>query len=99
MLIQEGINIDPVLHSTGIRMGQSLYNKLYDDDLEVFIENIAEFWETKGLGKLSFKLGQIIKITASDCFECELPVRVIEIQCCTMGDENCVFEIEPFKRK
>ena len=26
MLIQEGINIDPVLHSTGIRMGQSLYN-------------------------------------------------------------------------
>ena len=105
MLIQEGINIDPVLHSTGIRMGQSLYNKLYDDDLEVFIENI--------------------KITASDCFECELlpktgkpacyldtgifqalfseffglPVRVIEIQCCTMGDENCVFEIEPFKRK
>jgi predicted hydrocarbon binding protein len=28
-----------------------------------------------------------------------LPVRVIEIQCCTMGDENCVFEIEPFKRK
>lgn len=98
---------------------------MYDDDLEVFIENIAEFWETKGLGKLSFKLGQIIKITASDCFECELlpktgkpacyldtgifqalfseffglPVRVIEIQCCSMGDENCVFEIEPFKRK
>ncbi len=28
-----------------------------------------------------------------------LPVRVIEIQCCSMGDENCVFEIEPFKRK
>lgn len=125
MLIQEGINIDPVLHSTGIRMGQSLYNKLYDDDLEVFIGNIAEFWETKGLGKLSFKLGQIIKITAADCFECELlpktgkpacyldtgifqalfseffglPVRVIEIQCCTMGDENCVFEVEPFKPK
>ncbi len=72
MLIQEGINIDPVLHSTGIRMGQYLYNKLYDDDLEVFIGNISEFWETKGLGKLSFKLGQIIKITAADCFECEL---------------------------
>lgn len=106
-------------------MGQSLYNKLYDDDLEVFIGNISEFWETKGLGKLSFKLGQIIKITAADCFECELlpktgkpacyldtgifqalfseffglPVRVIEIQCCTMGDENCVFEVEPFKPK
>ena len=44
MLIQEGINIDPVLHSTGIRMGQYLYNKLYDDDLEVFIGNISEFW-------------------------------------------------------
>ena len=32
MLIQEGINIDPVLHSTGIRMGQSLYCLLYTSD-------------------------------------------------------------------
>ena len=121
MLIQEGINIDPILQSTGNSIGNSLFEILYDDDLDIFIENIANFWETKGLGRVSFELGQIIKITTFDCFECELlpktgkpacfldtgileglfgeffnlPVSVIEIQCYTMGDEKCVFEIEP----
>ena len=85
------------------------------------IENIADFWQKKGLGRLTFEVGQIIKITTYDCFECELlprtgkpacfldtgifeglfteffnlPVSVIETQCYTMGDEKCVFEIEP----
>lgn len=121
MLIQEGINIDPILQSTGNSIGKSIFSKLYDDDLDVFMENISEFWQTKGLGKLTFEVGQIIKITTVDCFECELlpktgkpacfldtgifealfseyfklPVSVIETQCYTMGDERCVFEIEP----
>lgn len=120
MLIQEGINIDPILQSTGNSIGNSLFEILYDDDLDIFIENIANFWETKGLGRVSFELGQIIKITTFDCFECELlpktgkpacfldtgifealfsryfklPVSVIEIQCYTMGDGKCVFEVE-----
>ena len=72
MLIQEGINIDPILQSTGNSIGNSLFEILYDDDLDIFIENIANFWETKGLGRVSFELGQIIKITTFDCFECEL---------------------------
>lgn len=121
MLIQEGINIDPILQSTGNSIGKSLFEKLYDEDLDVFMENIADFWQRKGLGKFTFKIGQIIKITTYDCFECKflpktgkpacfldtgileglfgeffnLPVSVIEIQCYTMGDEKCVFEIEP----
>ena len=121
MLIQEGINIDPVLQATGNQIGKSLFDLVYDDDLEVFLGNIAEFWERKGLGKLSFEIGDIIKITSVDCFECallpktgkpacfldagiiealfteyfNLPVSVIEIQCYTMGDGKCVFEIEP----
>lgn len=125
MLIQEGINIDPILQSTGNSIGNSLFEKLYDEDLEVFMNNIAEFWKAKGLGKVSFKIGQIIKITTYDCFECELlprtgkpacfldtgifealfsqyfkmPVSVIEIQCYTMGDEKCVFEVEPLPIK
>ena len=125
MLIQEGINIDPILQSTGNSIGNSLFEILYDDDLDIFIENIANFWETKGLGRVSFELGQIIKITTFDCFECELlpktgkpacfldtgifealfsryfklPVSVIEIQCYTMGDERCVFEVEPLPIK
>lgn len=125
MLIQEGINIDPIMQSTGNSIGNSLFDKLYDEDLEVFMGNIAEFWKKKGLGRISFKIGQIIKITTYDCFECELlprtgkpacfldtgifealfsqyfkmPVSVIETQCYTMGDEKCVFEVEPLPIK
>ena len=121
MLIQEGVNIDPILQSTGNRIGKSIFEKIYNDDLDIFMENIAEFWQTKGLGRLTFEVGQIIKITTYDCFECKLlprtgkpacfldtgifeglfteffnlPVSVIETQCYTMGDEKCVFEIEP----
>ena len=125
MLIQEGINIDPILQSTGNSIGKSIFNKLYDDDLDIFMKNLAEFWQRKGLGRLTFDIGQIIKITTYDCFECELlpktgkpacfldtgifeglfteffnlPVSVIETQCYTMGDEKCVFEIEPLAIK
>ena len=121
MLIQEGVNIDPILQSTGNSIGKSIYEKIYDDDLDVFMENISDFWQAKGLGRLTYKIGQIIKITTYDCFECRLlprtgkpacfldtgifeglfteffnlPVSVIETQCYTMGDEKCVFEIEP----
>ncbi len=121
MLIQEGINIDPILQSTGNTIGRSIFDMLYDDDLDIFMENIADFWQRKGLGRLTFNVGQIIKITTFDCFECKLlprtgkpacfldtgifeglfteffnlPVSVIETQCYTMGDEKCVFEIEP----
>lgn len=125
MLIQEGINIDPILQSTGNSIGKSIFNKLYDDDLDVFLDNLAAFWQRKGLGRLTFDVGQIIKITTYDCFECELlpktgkpacfldtgifeglfteffnlPVSVIETQCYTMGDEKCVFEVEPLNIK
>ena len=121
MLIQEGVNIDPILQSTGNSIGRAIFEKIYDDDLDIFMENIADFWQRKGLGRLTFKIGQTIKITTYDCFECKLlpktgkpacfldtgifeglfteffnlPVSVIETQCYTMGDEKCVFEIEP----
>lgn len=72
MLIQEGINIDPILQSTGNSIGRSIFGMLYDDDLDVFLNNLAIFWQTKGLGRLTFDVGQIIKITTYDCFECEL---------------------------
>lgn len=125
MLIQEGINIDPILQSTGNSIGKSLFGKLYDEDLDIFVENISNFWEKKGLGRVSFEIGQIIKVTTYDCFECgllpktgkpacyldtgifealfteffKLPVSVIETQCYTMGDEKCVFEVEPLPLK
>lgn len=71
-LIQEGINIDPILHETGIAIGLSLFGELYHEDLDVFIENIAIFWKEKGLGNITAEFGDIIKITSVDCFECGL---------------------------
>lgn len=75
MLIQEGVNIDPILQSTGNSIGKSIFGRLYDDDLYIFMENIANFWQRKGLGRLTFDVGQIIKITTYDCFECKLLPR------------------------
>ena len=121
MLIQEGINIDPILQATGNSIGKAIFESLYDEDLDVFLNNIVQFWKTNGLGIISFEMGDIIKVTSYDCFECELlpktgkpacfldtgiietlfsqyldvPVSVIEIQCYTMGDGKCVFEVEP----
>ena len=63
MLIQEGVNIDPILQSTGNSIGKSIFEKMYDDDLDIFMENIANFWQNKGLGRLTYEIGQIIKIT------------------------------------
>ncbi|MCC9260755.1 V4R domain protein [Methanobrevibacter woesei] len=81
MLIQEGININPILHDTGVRIGEALFNKIYNPDLDIFIENLADFWKNKGLGKLSVDLGQIIKITTVDCFECALLPKVGQPVC------------------
>ena len=101
MLIQEGVNIDPILQATGNSIGKSIFDILYDDDLDVFMQNIADYWQRKGLGRMTFKVGQIIKITTYDCFECKLLPRTGKPACFldngifTMGDEKCVFEIEP----
>lgn len=71
MLIQEGISLDPVLYQAGKKMGEALFSKLYNENLDVFISNIADFWKSNGMGNLNVDLGQIIKITTTDCFECE----------------------------
>lgn len=71
-LIQEGINIDPVLLETGRHIGLALFEKVYDEDLNVFVDNIANFWADNGLGKVTIKLDDVIEVTSVDCFECGL---------------------------
>ena len=39
MLIQEGINIDPILQSTGNSIGKSIFENLYNDDLDIFTKS------------------------------------------------------------
>ncbi len=72
-LIQEGININPILSETGKNMGNAIFQKLYDEDISKFSKNIEVFWKENGLGDLEIDLsGDIIDITAYDCFECGL---------------------------
>lgn len=71
-LIQEGININPILYEAGRRIGLALYEQLKNENADIFIKNIQEFWTIYGLGRIELNFGEKIEITAFDCFECEL---------------------------
>jgi predicted hydrocarbon binding protein len=69
-LIEEGVNIDPILYETGLTVGYAIFDLIDDEDFSVFSQNLIDFWKEKGLGTLSIDKGQIIKIHSTDCFEC-----------------------------
>jgi predicted hydrocarbon binding protein len=70
-LLKEGINIDPLLHQAGIKVGETVYKDLESSNIDKFIKNIAEFWERNKLGRVEVKSLDPIVINAYDCFECE----------------------------
>lgn len=70
-LLDEGINIDPILHNAGMKVGKTFYNKLKGESLNNLIQNIASFWETNNLGNIEVKSINPLIIQAYDCFECE----------------------------
>ncbi|MCK9151070.1 V4R domain-containing protein [Methanobacterium alcaliphilum] len=80
-LIQEGINIDPLLHQAGIRIGQSFYQKLQDPDMDKMLQNLADFWQANGLGTIEVFNKEPLVIRAYDCFECELLPKTGESAC------------------
>ena len=69
LLMEFGMDLSPVLQKTGNYIGEYLFSQLYDDDLEIFMDNISSYWLRNKLGKLYFKTGNNIKITCIDCFE------------------------------
>lgn len=69
LLMEYGMDMSPILQKLGNNIGKYLFNRLYDDDLEVFIDNIRNYWEKNNLGKLYFDMGNIIQISCIDCFE------------------------------
>lgn len=70
-LLDEGINIDPILHNAGVKVGKTFYKKLKGQDVNELARNIAVFWETNKLGNIQIKSMNPIIIQAYDCFECE----------------------------
>ncbi|MBI5460148.1 V4R domain-containing protein [Methanobacterium sp.] len=70
-LLDEGINIDPILHNAGVKVGQTFYKKLEGQSLNELARNLASFWETNKLGNIQIKSMKPLIIQAYDCFECE----------------------------
>jgi len=70
-LLDEGINIDPILHRAGVKVGEAFYHKLKAPTMEKLTKNLADFWEENHLGRLKIKSLEPPIIQAYDCFECE----------------------------
>lgn len=121
ILLEFGMDISPVLQKIGNHIGEYLFNQLKDDDLDIFIKNISQYWIENNLGQLSFEIDNNIEITCTDCFESKDLVKtgkpvcylekgmfeklfnrffnfdltIEEIKCYTMGDEKCVYQLQP----
>jgi hypothetical protein len=69
-LMNQGVNIDPILHDAGLSVGEVLYDQLFSPQEEQFLQNIAQFWETHNLGRVEVKSSKPLIINVNDCFEC-----------------------------
>lgn len=121
ILIEFGIEIDYILTEIGKYIGSYIFNKVNDEDLEIFCDNISEYWKNNNLNELSFEFNDMIKISYDfnqdyidlpksgkpSCFLekgifeelfsrfFKFKVNVLEVQCYSMGDNQCVFDVEP----
>ena len=69
-LLTQGVDIDPILHEAGLKVGEALYEKVKDPDRDTFLGNIAIFWQTHSLGSVKVKTLEPLTISVQDCFEC-----------------------------
>lgn len=121
LLLEFGMDISPVLQKVGNHIGEYIYEQVKDDDLDVFVKNIAKYWYDNNLGTLSFNIDNNIEIKCVDCFEAvygakrglpscflekgmfeelfksffNFDLKITETKCYSMGDDRCVYEIEP----
>lgn len=83
-LIKEGVNIDPILHNAGMKIGETFYKELQSPVTDDLIQNLAAFWEKHRLGRVETESMEPITIRVYDCFECEdLP---------QLGRSACAFD-------
>lgn len=74
-LMEEGINIDPILYNAGIRVGQTFNEQLQNNVTKNLLENLSEFWKNNKLGQIFVENLQPLTIRIYDCFECvNIPV-------------------------
>lgn len=70
-LLNEGIDLDPVLHEAGVKVGEALYPRVEDPSLPGMLANLARFWEAQKLGRMEILCEDPLDIVVHDCFECQ----------------------------
>jgi len=70
-LLSEGIDIDPVLRDAGIKVGEALYPKVADANMQALLKSLAAFWKAQKLGRIDVKSMDPLVIHIYDCFECQ----------------------------
>jgi predicted hydrocarbon binding protein len=70
-LIRQGIDIDPILYEAGVKVGETLYEKVKNPNINKLAENIAIFWESHNLGHVEVLKLEPLTINVTDCFECK----------------------------
>ncbi len=80
-----GMNIDPILHRSGKRIGRALAPLVADTTLAGKVAKMNGFWQSYGLGKITLITEEPLTLKVEGCFECqELPVT---------GHGSCAFDI------
>lgn len=83
-LLADGINIDPLLFSTGLHVGEAVAPSVAGPDLAALLANLARFWEKHGLGRVEVISLDPVTLFVYDCFECgDLP---------NIGRPACAFD-------
>jgi uncharacterized protein len=83
-LLADGINIDPLLFSTGLHVGEAVAPSVAGPDLKTLLENLARFWEKHRLGRVEVVALDPVTLFVYDCFECgDLP---------NIGRPACAFD-------
>jgi predicted hydrocarbon binding protein len=70
-LLNEGIDLDPVLHEAGANVGEALYASIADPDLNKLLARLSVFWDAQKLGRLEVRGKDPLEIIIYDCFECQ----------------------------
>lgn len=84
-----GMNLDPVLERTGMRIGSMLLPTVTDTEITGKIRKMDRFWQMYGLGTITLISQKPLVIRVDGCFECEdLPIT---------GHGSCAFDIGVLK--
>jgi uncharacterized protein len=70
-LINDGIDLDPVLHEAGQSVGSALYGKFGNADMDKLLTSLSSFWSAQKLGRLEIKSTDPFVVMVYDCFECQ----------------------------